>query len=84
MAVILPEDRMRDWIEAGEMDAGGVNRFLTAFPPGEMEMFPVGRAVNNPGFDSAKCIERVEAASDSPAPEKSRRRRDAGSEQSLF
>ena len=57
MAIILPEDREREWLTA---DPEGARDLLEPYPGGEMEVYPVSTTVNDPSNDSPDVVERVE------------------------
>jgi putative SOS response-associated peptidase YedK len=88
MAVILPPERYRDWLDPGERPAEELQAMLTPYPPELMEAYPIGRQVNNPSHESADCIEPLSAeppavstGAPKPAKKKSRRAGDAGDDQ---
>jgi putative SOS response-associated peptidase YedK len=63
MPVLLPESREREWIEAATGEA--VADLLQPYPDGAFEAYPISRAVNDPGNDSAAVIEPVEGETQS-------------------
>ncbi|MFB6267634.1 MAG: SOS response-associated peptidase [Halodesulfurarchaeum sp.] len=57
MPVVLPPDREREWL-AG--NGGTAEDLLDPYTGGDLEAFPVSRAVNDPANDSQAVIEPVE------------------------
>lgn len=56
MPVIVPGDRQARWLDPAFQDAGPLLEWLEPYPPGEMEMYEVSRAVNFPQNDSPELI----------------------------
>ncbi len=56
MPVIVPVNRQAPWLDPALQDAGALIEWLEPYPPGEMEMYEVSRAVNFPRNDSPELI----------------------------
>jgi putative SOS response-associated peptidase YedK len=56
MPVIVPEGRQASWLDPALQDAGPLLEWLEPYPPGEMEIYEVSRAVNLPQNDSPELI----------------------------
>ena len=61
MPLILPPEEYGRWLDPSVRVPESLAPLLRPFPPGAMEAYPVGRAVNNPLTDGPSCI-RPEAA----------------------
>lgn len=59
MPVILPADAYDRWLDPSEQPPEALDDLLTAYPAGEMEAYPVSRAVNSTANDAPECIEPV-------------------------
>jgi putative SOS response-associated peptidase YedK len=59
MPAIVPPERYREWLAAGEMEAERAREMLLPYPAGEMEARPVSRYVNSAKNEGEKCIESV-------------------------
>lgn len=57
MPVILPRERMMDWIAPEEFDAARATAFLRAYPPEEMQCHAVSTRVNNARNEGADLVE---------------------------
>ncbi len=57
MPVILPQENYELWLDTGFDERETLRSILEPYPAGEMEAYPVSRAVNNPSNDSPGCIE---------------------------
>ncbi len=58
MPVILPPDAWKPWLNATTTPAD-LQELLKPFPSDGMEAWPVTRRVNEPGYESAECINPV-------------------------
>jgi putative SOS response-associated peptidase YedK len=56
MPVILHPRDYDFWLDPGVQDTDGLQELLRAYPPEEMEAFPVSRFVNRPANDEPRCI----------------------------
>jgi putative SOS response-associated peptidase YedK len=56
MPVILDPKDFDLWLDPAIEDQERLQPLLTPFDPGQMETFPVSRAVNSPAHDAADCI----------------------------
>ena len=59
MPLILAPERVVDWLGA---DVDGARALVAPFPADEMAAYPIGTAVNNPGFDDPRVAEPAPAA----------------------
>jgi len=59
MQVILPTEALKDWLDPADRTPASLSKWLSPFPPGEMEAFPVSRLVNSPQNDVPECIQPV-------------------------
>ena len=59
MPVILPRDRYDEWLEPAPLASGRLPELVAAYPPEEMEAYPVSTYVNKPANDDPGCIARV-------------------------
>lgn len=59
--VVLPEYEYDAWLDPHNHDVGRLERALASYTPADFDRYRVGYYVNDPSFDSEKCIE--------PAPE---------------
>jgi putative SOS response-associated peptidase YedK len=66
MPVILPADAEAAWLDAGSAP-GDLQGLLAPLPAAQTARRPVGRAVNDAGYDAPDCIEAVEPEPDEPA-----------------
>lgn len=57
MPVILAPTHWNEWLELGARDAHILQSLLKPYPKEGMAVWPVSRKVNNPKYDSEKCIE---------------------------
>jgi len=57
MPVIVPAQRQALWLDPAFQDAGPLLDLLEPYPPGEMDMYEVSRAVNFPRSDSPELIQ---------------------------
>ena len=62
MPVILTGECFGEWLDTAEGDAGRLSPLLRPFPPGRMEAFPVGPAVNRPGVEGPDLLRPLETA----------------------
>lgn len=60
MAVILPGEKYKQWIDPKSDGVESLLDLLEPFPAGVMEAFAVSKAVNTPSNDREQLIERVE------------------------
>ncbi len=63
MPVILHHADFSRWLDPGVHDKTVLKRFLTPFPSGELEAYPVSPKVNSPGFNSPDAIKPVTGSS---------------------
>ncbi len=61
MPVILPADAYAPWLDPQLHDVGALQQLLRAYPPQEMNAYPVGTRVNRVTHDDAACIAPVAA-----------------------
>jgi len=61
MPVILDPSNYVAWLDLANQDKTAVNALLEPIDPDMLELVPVGRWVNNPRHDDARCIEPAEA-----------------------
>jgi putative SOS response-associated peptidase YedK len=59
MPAIVPQERYRDWLAAGEMDSDRAREMLSPYPAAEMEARAVSTYVNSAKNEGEKCIESV-------------------------
>ncbi len=59
MPVILDQESEQMWLDTRSTDHHKLTEVLRPYPSGQMEMFEVSKAVNNPRLDSPECIEPV-------------------------
>ncbi|WP_020562175.1 SOS response-associated peptidase [Methylosarcina fibrata] len=59
MPVVLAPAHWNDWLELRARDTHRLQNLLKPYPSEEMAAWPVSRKVNNPMYDSEKCIETV-------------------------
>jgi putative SOS response-associated peptidase YedK len=59
MPVIVPPERYRDWLAAGEMEADRAREMLSPYRAEEMEARAVSTYVNSAKNEGEKCIESV-------------------------
>jgi len=57
MSVILPRERERHWLTESPED---IRELLGPYPAGEMQAYPVSRAINDPSNDSPAVLERAD------------------------
>jgi putative SOS response-associated peptidase YedK len=62
MPVILHPDDYDLWLDPEVQQADRLQPLLRAYPPGEMEAYPISRFVNHPDNDDARCIEPLAAS----------------------
>lgn len=67
MPVVLPDDRLRDWLRPGDMVPAEAADLLVPCPAEAMEARRVSAAVNSPANDGPALIEPA-AEADDPAP----------------
>ena len=56
MPAILRREHEEAWLRPGPVGGAGLGEFLTPYPAGEMEAFPVSAMVNDPGSDGPELI----------------------------
>ena len=61
MPVILQPGAYEPWLDSGLQDRTRLVPFLTPYPADAMIAVPVGRRVNDPRVDDARCLEVVES-----------------------
>jgi putative SOS response-associated peptidase YedK len=64
MVAILEPDREGAWLDPDITDWPEVEQLITTYPAGRMNMYPVGKAVNNTRLNDPSLIESLEEASD--------------------
>lgn len=57
MPVILPAENYEAWLDPDLREIELLTSLLTPYPAGDMQAYPVSRAVNSPSNDSPGCIE---------------------------
>jgi putative SOS response-associated peptidase YedK len=57
MAVVLPEDREREWLSAAPEET---SELLQPYPADQMQAYPVSKTVNDPSNETPEVVERVE------------------------
>jgi putative SOS response-associated peptidase YedK len=57
MAVILPTEKLGDWLDPQNQSTADLEKLLRPYPAGEMEAYPVSTRVNSPRNDSPEIIE---------------------------
>jgi putative SOS response-associated peptidase YedK len=57
MPVIIPKDRIGEWLDHNRYDPKSLSDFFTPYPDAELEAYPVSTLVNSPSNDSPDCIE---------------------------
>ncbi len=62
MPVILPADKMMEWINPEPGKPEQLSKLLNPYPAEEMIAYPVSRLVNNPANESPECIIPVNQA----------------------
>ncbi len=62
MPVILPADKMLEWINPEPGKPEQLSKLLNPYPAEEMIAYPVSRLVNSPANDSPECILPVKQA----------------------
>ncbi|MEN6298963.1 MAG: SOS response-associated peptidase [Anaerolineaceae bacterium] len=62
MPVILPADKMLEWINPEPGKPEQLSKLLNPYPAEEMIAYPVSRLVNNPANESPECIIPVDQA----------------------
>ena len=65
MPVIIAPDSRDSWLDPDNKDYG---ELLRQYPPELMDTYRVGRWVNNPTYDTHRCIQPLPAIPPSPAP----------------
>lgn len=60
MPVILPPERIDQWIAPGEQPIEDLNQCLTSYPAEAMEAFAVSRQVNNPMHGGPDLVEPIQ------------------------
>lgn len=61
MPLILSPEEYGLWLDPSVPPSDRLARLLRPFPPGGMEAYPVGRAVNNPHTEGPSCIRPADA-----------------------
>ncbi|HEX9204655.1 MAG TPA: SOS response-associated peptidase [Candidatus Deferrimicrobiaceae bacterium] len=61
MPLILSPEEYGLWLDPSVPPSDRLARLLRPFPPGGMETYPVGRAVNNPHSEGPSCIRPADA-----------------------
>jgi putative SOS response-associated peptidase YedK len=56
MPVILPTGAYGEWLDTAARTPESLNYLIKAFPPDQMEAYPVSTLVNSPSNDLAECI----------------------------
>src|SRR5262249_3388575 len=59
MPVILPAQSIDQWLDPFVSEPDELKPMLRQFPPGEMQAWPVGKAVGNVRNQGAELIERI-------------------------
>jgi putative SOS response-associated peptidase YedK len=62
MPVILPREGLLDWLDPQERSAKEMEEWLHPYPAGEMEAYPVSRAVNDVKNQGAELVAPAEGA----------------------
>ncbi len=57
MPVILSKEKRERWLNPSNHDTKELVNLLESYPAGEMEAYPVSRAVNSPSNNSPECIQ---------------------------
>lgn len=57
MPVILAPAAEQVWLDPKVVEPGELLPLLQAYPPGEMEYYPVSTTVNSPGNDGPECVQ---------------------------
>ena len=61
MPVILPVEAYEDWLDPNERASESLSHWLSPYPAGEMEAYPVSKLVNSPQNDVTECIQPIKA-----------------------
>jgi putative SOS response-associated peptidase YedK len=67
MAVILPPNHYRQWLDPTFQDADALSRLLIPYPAAEIKAHPVSTRVNNPKFEDPQCVEPWAPGPENPA-----------------
>ncbi len=57
MPVIIPKDRIGEWLDHNRYDPRQLSDFFRPYPDDELETYPVSTLVNSPANDSPACID---------------------------
>jgi putative SOS response-associated peptidase YedK len=60
MPVILPDEKVHDWLGEDPLPEAKLRSLFTPCPDESMTTHPVGRAVNNARYEAPDCIARAE------------------------
>lgn len=60
MPVILPMEHHASWLDPANDDTDALSKLLVPFDPDQTMAYPVTRAVGNPRFEQAACVEPID------------------------
>src|SRR5208283_1164204 len=69
MPVILPQEKINEWLDRNNKDTDSLKKLLVPYPADKMQAVPVSRMVNNPRNDNPDLIKPI-TPSDLPPPER--------------
>ncbi len=69
MPVIMPEEKINEWLDRNNKDTESLKKFLVPYPGEKMQAVPVSKMVNNPRNDNPDLVKPIKP-SDLPPAEK--------------
>jgi len=69
MPVIIPEEKIKEWLDRNNKDVESLKKLLVPYPAGKMQAVPVSKMVNNPRNDNPDLVKPI-TFSDLPPAEK--------------